>query len=62
MTARPNASQTSFTETCEDPMRPALDHGRASSALAEELLCRLHGLLAEIVVPDAGSAREFGAR
>src|SRR5258707_4196600 len=34
---------------------------RASSALAEELLCRLHGLRAEIVVPDAGEAHEaFG--
>src|ERR1700757_3449942 len=37
-----------------------LDH-RASSVLAEELLCRLHGLRTEIVVPDAGEAPEaFG--
>src|ERR1700745_619939 len=35
---------------------------RASLALAEELLCRLHGLRAEIVVPDAGESHEASGR
>lgn len=55
MTCASNAMPDEFHQrTCEDP-------GRASSALAEELLCRLHGLRAEIVVPDAGESHEaFG--
>src|SRR6516165_6461367 len=48
--------------TCADPMRPTCwVTDRAWSVLAEKLLCRLHGLRAEIVVPDAGKAHEtFG--
>src|SRR5262249_55030764 len=43
--------------TCADRLRPAC----SPSLLADELFCRLHGLRAEIVVPDAGKAHEaFG--
>ena len=42
-------------------MRPTCWIINRASVLAEELLCRLHGLRAEIVVPDAGEAHEaFG--
>src|SRR6266481_203037 len=53
---------TSSGGTMRRSMRPTCwIINRGSSALAEELLCRLHGLRAEIVVPDAGKAHEaFG--
>src|SRR6266446_5695440 len=42
-------------------MRPTCWIVNRASVLAEELLCRLHGLRAEIVVPDAGEPHEaFG--
>src|SRR5262249_56368821 len=60
--ARPYGSRRVPGGNMRRSMQPACwDYKPRVSVLAEELLCRLHGLRAEIVVADAGETHEaFG--